>query len=109
MIDALDEIKTPDEVHEFLHFMKQLRQQCPQLRILFSSRPQVPVRDYFEDSLQTFQARSAEAKDDMANFLRDQLSIREERPQWKNSIFCKIRASHYPFDFNEVRPIQRRR
>jgi hypothetical protein len=90
IIDALDECKATQEQRHFLYFMDRLLQQCPMVHIMFSSRPQVPVSDYFHDSLQTFQARSTQANDDMADFLRVQLSAKEEDPQWKNSIFCKL-------------------
>jgi len=104
IIDALDECKTAQEQRNFLHFVDRLLQQCPMLHIMFSSRPQVPVSDYFHNSLQTFQARSTQANDDMADFLQVKLSAKEVDPQWKNSIFCKINASHDLSNFYEVRP-----
>lgn len=70
LIDAVDECKSIQDIHDLLEYVRRLQgqEQMPSLSVMFSSRPQVPIPTHFKDTLQTFSAVSSQADDDMYNF-----------------------------------------
>jgi hypothetical protein len=97
-IDALDECKEQDDYSRLLRFLSGPLQTSVGPHCLISSRPHVKVRDYFSDSVQTFDVVQPQTKEDMTRFIKGQIESRGKDPRWQKSIFCRWHPALNKFD-----------
>ena len=90
VVDALDECKTDDEANQFLGFMKDIMTRYKNVYLLFSSHPQVEVRQWFDvEILKEVEVTPERTKDDLIEYVRSEIERRE--PKSTGSIFCEYK------------------
>ncbi|KAG6353533.1 hypothetical protein INS49_005495 [Diaporthe citri] len=92
VLDALDECKLLDDYMTLLEFLSNLPRGPNGPYLLLSSQPHVPVRSYFGGSVQTFDVVQPEPRNDMKNFIDDQIASKSKQVRWEKSVFFKDAA-----------------
>lgn len=88
LIDALDECKTPQDGARLLEFLTALQdsQETP-VYFIVSSRPHIQIGRYFKESVQAFDVIQPQTKHGMECFIDPQISFKQEKTHFKESIF----------------------
>lgn len=89
VLDALDECESVDHYMRLLEFLHNLPRGINGPYVLVSSQPHVPVGTYFDDSVTTFDVVQPETRNDMKNFIENQIIAKGAQVRWRKSIFCK--------------------
>ncbi|KAI0843319.1 hypothetical protein F5Y06DRAFT_254644 [Hypoxylon sp. FL0890] len=87
VIDALDECKNAYDYKKFLKFLHEMPWTTGGPYCLISSRPHVPIGEYFDGSVQIFDARQPQTDQDMKCFIETQVALKRDNVIWRNSIF----------------------
>lgn len=89
ILDALDECDSIDHYMMLLEFLNKVPRGTSGPYILVSSQPHVPVGDFFDGSVKTFDVVQSETRNDMRNFIEHQITAKSEQIRWRKGIFCE--------------------
>ncbi|KAI5924980.1 hypothetical protein F4810DRAFT_662291 [Camillea tinctor] len=87
VIDALDECRFEEDYRSLLRFLWETSQKLTGLYFLISSRPHVPIWDYFSGLVQVFDVVQPQTEEDMKRFITDQINSKRSDAIWRKSIF----------------------